>query len=334
MDICIVGASGHANYAISAIAKDENSKLAGIAAGTEGENLDGLLKRINNSGQKIEVFHDYKEMLDILNPDILVVNSYFNKQAEISIEALNRGMHVFVEKPIATNLEDLALVRDAYQKASKKKEIFLASMFGIRYTPWFMTAWKHVQQGKIGKVRLMNAQKSYRLGQRADFYKNRETYGGTIPWVASHAIDWLYWFAGEKFTSVYASHSKQYNSEHGDLEMTGMMHFNMENEIVAAVNVDYLRPGTALSHGDDRIRLAGTDGVVEVRDDKVYLINSDKEGMQELELEETKGIFTDFLEEVRGESPCLINAEDSFYITEVCLKARKSADENKLIVLE
>jgi predicted dehydrogenase len=53
-----------------------------------------------------------------------------------------------------------------------------------------------IKQGSIGKVRLMNSQKSYKLGSRSEFYKHRQTYGGTIPWVGSHAIDWMYWLSG------------------------------------------------------------------------------------------------------------------------------------------
>ena len=59
-----------------------------------------------------------------------------------------------------------------------------------------------MRDGTVGQIRLMNAQKSYKLGRRNEFYKIRSTYGGTIPWVGSHAIDWLYWFSGEKFESV------------------------------------------------------------------------------------------------------------------------------------
>lgn len=328
MKICIIGSAGHTNYVLRGVRESNDIEIIGIAPGTNEENIGILEENIIKLGQRPELFNDYKEMLIKLKPDVVVVASYFYKHASITLEALKLNLNVFVEKPVATSLEDLKKVRKAYNTTTN---VHLAAMFGIRYEPWFMTAWKLVKGGAIGKVRLMNAQKSYKLGSRADFFKNRETYGGTIPWVGSHAIDWLYWFSGERFKNVYAAHSSKYNRNHGDLELTGMVHFNFTNGVMGMVNIDYLRPATAPTHDDDRLRIAGTDGVVEVREGKVLLINDKKDAIQEVELEKNKGIFLDFLSQIKGEGKCLISAEDSFYITEVCLKARQSADENKLI---
>ena len=327
MNICIVGAAGHTNYVLDGLKVDDKSKIVGIGAGTVGESVNSLVKRVKKLDHEPEVFDDYITMFKDLKPDVVVAASQFHKQAAITLEALKRGLHVFVEKPVATTIEDLEKVRIAYQNSN----VHLAAMFGIRYEPWFMTAWKLVQNGAIGKVRLMNAQKSYKLGSRADFYKQRDTYGGTIPWVGSHAIDWMHWFSGEQFKDIYASHSSKCNQGHGELELTALIHFNFTNEVMGAVNIDYLRPDTAPTHGDDRIRIAGTEGVIEVRDEKVFLINSEQDGLQEVDLEENNGIFADFLRQVRGEGECLVSAEDSLDITEACLKARKSADENKVV---
>ncbi len=330
MDICIIGTAGHANYVLEGVRLDKDIRITGIAPGAEQENIKDLEAKISKLGQKPAVFTNFKEMLIKLKPDVVAIASQFYKQAFLTIEALKLGINVFVEKPLATKLEDLAVIKRVYENSN----VSLAAMFGIRYKPWFMTAWKYVQQGVIGRVRLMNAQKSYKLGSRADFYKRRETYGGTIPWVGSHAIDWLYWFSGESFETVYAAHSRRCNREHGDLELTAQIHFNLTNEVLGGVNIDYLRPETALTHGDDRIRVVGTSGVIEVRNERVFLINNEQKGIQEIGLEENRGIFVDFLKQLRGEGKCLISAEDSFYITEVCLKARQSADENRVITFE
>ncbi|QTL97336.1 gfo/Idh/MocA family oxidoreductase [Iocasia frigidifontis] len=329
MKICIIGSAGHTNYVLDGVRRDKDSKIVGIAAGIQGEGIDKLTEQIGELEEKPAVFDDYREMLEQLQPDVVAVASHFYQQASITLEVLKRGINVFVEKPVATNLSELASVKRFYQQSN----LHLAAMFGIRYKPCFMTAWKLVQQGAVGKVRLMNAQKSYKLGSRPEFYKKRETYGGTIPWVGSHAVDWLHWFSGERFETVYAAHSNQYNQGHGELEISALLHFRLTNGAMGSVNIDYLRPDTAGSHGDDRIRVAGTEGVIEVCDERVFLINSKKKGVQEVSLENSEGIFLDFLSQVRGKGKCLVSAEDSFYITEVCLKARVAADENRIVML-
>jgi predicted dehydrogenase len=134
---------------------------------------------------------------------------------------------------------------------------------------------------------------------------------------------------------VYAAHSSLYNKEHGDLEVTALCNFVMTNEIFGSVSIDYLRPSTAGGHDDDRIRIVGTEGIIEVRDRKLYLTNKFTSGTEEITFTDSetdgKNIFSDFMAQVRGEKKCLISAEDSFYVTEAALLARTSADEKKEI---
>ena len=197
---------------------------------------------------------------------------------------------------MATAMEELTVLKREYDRSGAE----VAAMFGLRYNPAFYTAWHAVREGKIGEVRLINAQKSYRLGSRPEFFKHRQSYGGTIPWVGSHAIDWVYWFSGQEFVSVMSHHSTMANRGLGSMEMTGLCHFRLTNEVFASVNIDYLRPSTAETHGDDRVRVAGTRGVIEVRHGRVYLISEEEQGTRELSLMETDGIFLDFARQVRG----------------------------------
>lgn len=330
LKICIIGSSGHVHYALDGIRDDNNVDIVGVAPGSRGEDIEGLITRINNLGYSPDKFNDFREMLGKLKPDIAVVNCYFGDQAWVTMEALKQKVHVFVEKPIATTFKELKLLRESYEQAG----VSLAAMFGLRYTPWFLTAREKVKQGAIGEIRLMNAQKSYKLGSRESFYKKRATYGGTIPWVGSHPIDWFYWFTEEKFNSVFASHSTKCNNEHGELETTALCQFVFSNEVLGTINIDYLRPQNAPTHGDDRLRIAGTEGVIEVIDNKVFLINEKIDGERELPLVSDQNIFVDFINEVRGEGTCMVSAEDSFLVTEACLKARQSADERRIVYFD
>ncbi|MCS7202386.1 MAG: Gfo/Idh/MocA family oxidoreductase [Dictyoglomus sp.] len=327
MRICIIGSSGHINYVIEGVKKDKECKIIGVAPGSKEEKIDKVLNMIDNK-EEVQIFDNYIEMLDKLHPDIAVSACHFGNLAKVNMEALKRGINVFSEKPVATTFEDLEKLKEIY-KSSKRH---FCAMFGIRYKPWFLTAWKRVKEGAVGEVRLINTQKSYKLGKRDEFYKKRESFGGTIPWVGIHAIDWIYWFTGKKFKSVYAVHSKKYNKDHGDLETTALCQFTLEDEVFASLSIDYLRPESALSHDDDRLRIVGTEGVIEVIWNKVFLINKEYGG-EELPLLPEGNIFLDFIKEIRGEGKCMISAEDSFYITEIALWARQSADEGKIIYL-
>ncbi len=330
MKLCMIGnRGGHDKHVWDGLAQLPHVRVVGIASGAPEDDVTPWLRRCDALGFTPEVFSDYRQMLDQLLPDVVSVCGPFELHAEMSAEALRRGIHVFCEKPVALTLEQLAMVKTAYAASSG---LHLATIMNLRYDPAFYTAWRAVRDGAIGTVRLINTQKSYRLGRRDAYYHDRVTYGGTIPWVGVHAFDWIYWYSAQAFTSVYATHSTQYNQGNGDLEMSALCHFMLTHEVFASASLDYLRPATAPTHGDDRVRVMGTDGAIEVRDGKVYLINTETEGEAILPVACEKQIFQDFVEHVEGKTTALLTADDVFAVTEACLLARQSADEGRMVV--
>jgi predicted dehydrogenase len=147
--------------------------------------------------------------------------------------------------------------------------------------------------------------------------------------VGAHAIDWIRWLSGAEFEWVAASHSTAANRGHGDLEATASCLFGMTGGISATVSIDYLRPQSAPTHGDDRVRVVGSEGVLEASGGVATLIGPD--GSRTLPLPANRSVFSDFLASVRGEGECSISAEDSFAVTEAALSARESADEGRLV---
>ncbi len=332
MKLCLIGnRGGHDKHVWDALPHLPHVQVVGIASGAPEDDVTPWLRRCDALGFTPQVFTDYRQMLDRLRPDIVVVCGPFELHAEMTAEALRRGSHVFCEKPVALTFEQLAQVKTAYTASPGRH---LATIMNLRYDPAFYTAWRAVRDGAIGTVRLINTQKSYRLGRRDAYYRNRATYGGTIPWVGVHAFDWIYWYSGAAFTSVYATHSMQYNQGNGDLEVSALCHFTLTGEIFASASLDYLRPATAPTHGDDRVRVMGTDGALEVRGGQAYLINAATEGEVVLPVACDRQIFQDFVEHIEGETTALLTADDVFAVTAACLLARQSADEGRVIEFE
>ncbi len=323
--IVIIGGSGHYQYALDGLEDIPGSSVTGIAPGAPGESLDALRESLAAVGEKPAEYQDYRRMLDDLKPRYSVINTVFNVQAQAATEVLKRDIHAFIEKPLATTITDLEALEEAYAQSTGSA----IAMLGLRFAPHFYTAWKAVCDGAVGSVRLLNAQKSYKLGTRSDMYRARRTFGGTIPWVGIHGIDLIRWFAGRSFVSVVAKHSTRANRGHGDLETTGLCLFELENEIIASLTIDYLRPENAPSHGDDRIRVVGSNGTIEVLHEKALLINPRTQGIEELPLEDPGNIFDAFVRGADDES--LLNAQESFEATRIALLARQSADEGRWI---
>ncbi|WP_041082349.1 Gfo/Idh/MocA family protein [Thermotoga profunda] len=325
MKICIIGSSGHYHYVLKGLQK--NTKIVAIAPGCANEDMTSLKRALRELGIEPKEYEDYQKMLDLEKPDVAVVNSFFGRNPGILFETLQRKIHTFAEKPVATSLEDLEKIKRLYETI--KDDVFFTAMFGLRYKAHFLTAKALLDSKEIGEIRLLNTQKSYKLGKRAEFYKKRELYGGTIPWVGIHAIDWINWFTGKKFLSVYAVHSKVCNRDHGELEVTALCNFVLDQEIFASISIDYLRPDKAPTHDDDRVRVVGTQGILELFKNKVIVIND--KGENEIALLPERQIFSEFLSQVKGTGFCMVTAQDSILATEIALLARESADTGRVI---
>ncbi len=319
-----IGNAGHAYYAYPGI-KTYNIDFTALAcgsAGLEAEGTMGALANLKKRGFDPKLYEDWRMMLDAEKPDIAIITPPFYEIAECAIYALERGIHVFAEKPLAHDIPQLERLEAAY-KASNAR---LAGMFGMRYESGFATLKKAIKDSRIGKIRMMDSRKSYKCGTRSEFYKSRKTYPGIIPWVAIHAIDWMQWLSGESYTSVHAFHSAVANGDNGDMDITSSAQFMMTGEVIACVTADMFRPSTAPTHGDDRVRLVGTEGILELTDGQVTLISDSVGGKFILENEPEGDIFVDFLEQILHHKESDLTAENAFEVTRWALLARDDAE--------
>jgi hypothetical protein len=108
----------------------------------------------------------------------------------------------------------------------------------------------------------------------------------------------------------------------------------MRNGGAVALSCDFLRPETAPTHGDERLRLAGIRGVIEMRlaEGNPTLVTADR-APRTLALKLMPDIFTAFVRGLRGESPLPLSQRDAFRITEIALKTQQAADTGRVVSL-
>ncbi len=61
-------------------------------------------KKIPDELAGYPLVEDYDEALKVAKPDAVSINSWPNTHAEYAIKAINAGAHVFMEKPLSTNI--------------------------------------------------------------------------------------------------------------------------------------------------------------------------------------------------------------------------------------
>jgi predicted dehydrogenase len=318
----LAGLQGHASRALKALPRTDDAQIVAYAPIPPEESAQAF--GVWNSTLTTATGYDsWQKMIDEEKPDLVQVSGAHYQNATVAAYAAERGCHVLVEKPIATTLDDLARLKAAVDRGG----VELTAMLGMRLEPPYVAAMKAIAEGRIGEPLLVTAQKSYKFGNnRPEWYGSREKFGGSIPWVAIHMIDMINHFLGDPFASVTARHAAfESGKQRPGCEDVMAIAFTLKNGGAAMVNGDYLRPPGAENHGDDRIRVAGTRGVVEVLFGKTTLI--DAEGSRELPLDrEADDVSLNFVRHLVHGEPHILGPNDAFRSTEVALLARESAD--------
>ncbi len=130
------------------------------------------------------------------------------------------------------------------------------------------------------------------------------------------------WVSGQDYIRVAAWQGNKAHPKYSGCEDHAGLLLQLANGGTAVCHLDYLRPENAPSHEDSRLRVAGSEGVLEAFENgnRANLISS-RGLVGDLPLPPAVDLFSTFIATLRGEGEPLISVEESFSITRVCLKA-------------
>lgn len=145
----------------------------------------------------IACFNNYKELLSSSEMDILFVCLPNNIAAEVTIAGLEKGLHVFCEKPPGKDVEDIINVIEAECKHPSLK---LKYGFNHRYHDSIREALKIIQSGELGEV--INLRGVYGKSRVIPFSggwrsKREMAGGGILLDQGIHMVDLMRLFCGE-----------------------------------------------------------------------------------------------------------------------------------------
>ena len=327
--LAIVGASGHVHLVLGELSRFAQVRFTAYAPSFAGEDVSRYA-RSRLPGSLPREYDDWAGMLDSERPDIVVACGRYDLNGPIAVDAARRGCHVVSEKPAAQTLDDVATLRQIVADHG----VQYALMLPIRYGAPFYTAHQLLRQGIIGEPYLITAQKSYRWGaSRPEWYADPAKYGSTMTWVGIHAFDFARWVSGSCYKEVFAYHANLVHTERPGCQDVATIIAKLSNGGSALFSLDYLRPDAAPTHGDDRLRIAGSRGVLEICDQGTRLeVLTAEEHVPSWPLEESgRTLFGDFVAAVEGHGDLLVPAEEAFSITEFAIKAAEAATTGQVV---
>ena len=327
MKLALIGLKGHVGTVLAGAKSLGDVEVVSVAE-DDPKLLASYLKK-DPLLQKAQGYEQWRLLVEHSMPDVCCVADEDGVRLEQLLALIERDIHIVSEKPLVTTLADLERLRAAFAKSKSK----LTMLLELRHQPKYERVREMIQRGEIGEVSQVATQKSYQWGERAAWYTSRARLGGMIPFIGIHSLDIIRWVTALDFTHVAAFHGRIDHPEMGETESHASVLAQLSNGASVTARIDYLRPAKAATHGDDRLRVVGTKGMIEVNegDDAISLVTGDK--AERIPFGETSNLFVEFAKFIRSGVPPRITADDSFYITEVALQARQAADEKKMVAL-
>lgn len=304
------------------------------------ENLDNALELIPESlRDKVTTYTDYKFMLSEQKPDLVAIALGSGLKRKLSIDCMEAGANVIVEKPIALSLEDA----DAMIETSRKCNVKLCVCHQLRFTPTAQAIKKACDNGDFGK--LLHGTVQVRRNRNKAYFdagKWRGTWaqdGGTLMNQCIHYTDLLTWFMG-KPVEVFA-YTDNLTHPYTEAEDMGLALVKFENGSYGMIEGSI---NTYPNNLSDSMAIFGTEGTTSVSGkflDEVERwefanIPSDlKECIDYYNIEDNGTghvpFYKNVKETIEGKSELLTSAEDSRAAIELILAIYESAAKNKLV---
>ena len=204
-------------------------------------------------------YTEISEMIAEENADVLVVCTPNGLHAQHSILALQHGINVLCEKPMAIQLADCLKMISAADAV--KKHLLVVKQ--NRYNPPVSAIKQIFDKGALGKV------SSFQLNcfwhRPANYYLDswhgsKELDGGTLFTQFSHFIDLLYWFLGD-VEFVHAIGGNYLHEGTIDFEDAGAVLIKMKNGVIGTMNYNV---NTVKRNMEGSFTLFGNKGTVKI----------------------------------------------------------------------
>ena len=195
MRTAIIGLGAISETHIAAINHGGFTNLCAVCDVKE-DRVASTLEKLED--KSVKGYTDYKKMIDEEKPDVVHVCTPHYLHRDMAVYALEKGCHVYLEKPAAMNAKQAMEIVEASEKTGKK----VCVSFQNRVIPTNAMAKEIVEDGRYGKLLGMRAEMTWSRG--GAYYTEsgwRGTWekegGGVLMNQSIHTLDLMYYLGGK-----------------------------------------------------------------------------------------------------------------------------------------
>jgi UDP-N-acetylglucosamine 3-dehydrogenase len=218
----LVGLGSMGRNHLRVISNHPETSLSAIAD-TDPAALDAAVAQTGAKG-----FADPMAMIAEAELDGVVIAAPTTAHVALALAAIDRGLTLLVEKPLAATVEDgLTIVA-----AARKRGVHVQVGHVERYNPAVLEMGRLLRAGWLSTIYAITS-------RRAGPFPARIRDVGVTVDLGTHDVDMLSWIAGERPVRVYAETAQRLHASHEDLTF-GLLHF--PSGATGFLDVDWLTP--------------------------------------------------------------------------------------------
>jgi len=214
------------------------------------DRLDDLTKRYN-----VKAYTDFNDLLNKENLDLVSICTSDEFHVEPVLSAVNSGVNVLVEKPLAMTVSDC----DTIIYESDKAGVKLMVGHILRFDPRYYTARQSIANGQIGNPVHFSA-------RRNNLIKSAERLGqhtSVAFFLGIHDVDFMNWCIGSKVERVYAESNSCLLKDIGTADSCLAL-IKYQHGTIASLEVSWILPNSFSKRLDAQFVAVGTEGAVYV----------------------------------------------------------------------
>lgn len=240
-----------------AVRRLPNAQLVAITGGSRAPALAG------KHGVACEP--DVETLLARRDIDIVVVSTPHHLHVAQTLRSLAAGKHVFIEKPMATSVEDCDRMIDAAAKHGRTLGVGYQQRFRVNNA----RAHELIAEGAIGRVVTIQvsmpmyagAIKAGGFGGNWEWWNDPASLGHLLN-AAPHAVDLMCWFTASEVVTVSAFCRTLLPGI--AVEDTTLALLELSNGAICSLYSSRALPAAAFPGEDFRFRIVGTTGLIDL----------------------------------------------------------------------
>jgi predicted dehydrogenase len=264
--IGIAGCGAAARIHLDRLLAEDGVVIVGCAdpdPGAAQALADRATTLVGSRDAKVPAFADHRELLRQAAPDALAIFSPHRSHYRLAMDALQAGCHVFIEKPLSTNVQEAADIVGL----ARGRNLKVGVGHQYRLAPSLVEARRRLAADSIGPVRLVTAVLARpwltTLGQAESAWRfdPESAGGGILADAGDHLVDALLWTTGQVAHEIGAIQSRR----EPDIDLVTAAAIRLADGTPATLAISGISPGAlfVLEYFGELGRLRLTDRTLE-----------------------------------------------------------------------